>query len=348
MLSDDVRIIAIVSFAFGVAFQGLIYLQAAGAHIRTTQTLAWFFFAFAVNMLIFSLFLGATSAEGSILGFTLAGPLAGTVGLWLVASKLTGDASRVDDLLLRLRAVESELHQARTALAVKAIAAPRPMTLPTNTYTVRMKQRLPAEFGIITGALDKVTIADVWVNSENTNMQMSRFFEGNISGTIRYYGAKRDCAGNVVEDTIAKELHAKTGDQARVFPGTVIVTRAGQLQESNGVKRIFHVAAVEGVLNEGYQQTPNIGDCVTRALGTMDSQELQDSGLASILFPLMGTGYGRADLTETAEKLLHAAVAYLQTHKTTRVRKIYFLARSERHLKACQSIFEQMNAVVSL
>ena len=55
---------------------------------------------------------------------------------------------------------------------------------------------------IQTGNTDKVKNIDIWVNSENTNMQMATHFSGSVPGIIRYLSAKKDITENVVEDTI--------------------------------------------------------------------------------------------------------------------------------------------------
>jgi len=39
---------------------------------------------------------------------------------------------------------------------------------------------------MITGDIQNIKEIDVWVNSENTNMQMARHFERSISAIIRY------------------------------------------------------------------------------------------------------------------------------------------------------------------
>ena len=71
--------------------------------------------------------------------------------------------------------------------------------------------------GIVTGNLRHANLnarlrnepIDVWVNSENINMAMARPYEGNISGLIRYLGARRDETGTIVKDVIADELMKK-------------------------------------------------------------------------------------------------------------------------------------------
>src|SRR5205823_3203385 len=148
---------------------------------------------------------------------------------------------------------------------------------------------------------------------ENTNMQMSRFYERSVSGVIRYYGAKKDLVGNVVDDIIAKELAEIRGDNLYVQPATVLVTGPGELQNTHNVKKIFHIASVQGEVGVGYRPINNIHTCVTNALNKVDSAELRGSGIKTILFPLIGVGTAKGDLKAIAQSLLQAAISYLET-----------------------------------
>ena len=131
---------------------------------------------------------------------------------------------------------------------------------------------------------------DIWVNSENTNMQMARYFEGSLSGTIRYLGARRDEAGNVNDDVIGNELGRALGSYGSVQPGSVFVTGAGELERTHNVKRIFHVASVQGQFGRGYRQIDDVGCCVTRALEKADSAELASVDFRRSLFRSSGLG----------------------------------------------------------
>ena len=61
---------------------------------------------------------------------------------------------------------------------------------------------------VITGDICKRHGIDVWVNSENTNMQMSRFYDKTLSGMIRCEGAEKDENEQIVADTIARTFIA--------------------------------------------------------------------------------------------------------------------------------------------
>lgn len=73
----------------------------------------------------------------------------------------------------------------------------------------------------ITGDREDIKVGDIWVNSENTNMQMDGFYGKSTSAAIRYLGAQKDEKGKIREDTIAKALALKMEDDLAIPPGTV-------------------------------------------------------------------------------------------------------------------------------
>jgi O-acetyl-ADP-ribose deacetylase (regulator of RNase III) len=194
------------------------------------------------------------------------------------------------------------------------------------------------EIGFITGNIKYIKNVDVWVNSENTNMQMARHYDRSISATIRYEGAIKDDNGDVIDDVIAKDLKKVTKGRD-CTAGNIIVTTAGALEEKNNVKRIFHAAAVIGEPGKGYRPISNIEDCVRSALAKADSKALADVGIQSILFPLMGTGTTRASAQETANKLIDSAVCYFEDNPKSRIKRVYFLVYNEQDREICRHKF---------
>lgn len=194
------------------------------------------------------------------------------------------------------------------------------------------------KIGYITGNIKYINNVDVWVNSENTNMQMARHYERSISATIRYEGAIRDDNGFVTDDVIAKDLKKVTKGRD-CTAGNIIVTTAGALEEKNNVKRIFHAAAVIGEPGKGYSPIRNIEDCVRNALAKADSKALADVDIQSILFPLMGTGTKLASAQETADKLIDAAVSYFEDNPKSRLKRVYFLVYNEQDREICRHKF---------
>lgn len=194
-------------------------------------------------------------------------------------------------------------------------------------------QKAPTQgIAIITGDLRNVRGIDVWVNAENTNMQMARFYDRSMSGIVRYYGARKNQAGHVVEDVIANELAAAMENTFAVPPGHVIATGAGELSRQ-GVKRILHAAAVEGAVGGGYRPIQDVAQCVRNALEKID-QDLAAENLRSILFPLLGTGTGAGNANAIAKELLLAAISYLDDHPNSGIQTIAFLAQRRDQLEA--------------
>lgn len=194
------------------------------------------------------------------------------------------------------------------------------------------------QIGYITGNINNINHVDVWVNSENTNMQMARPYEFSISATIRYEGATKDGNGYVVDDLIAKDLRKATKGRDSAA-GNIVVTTSGELEKSNNVKKIFHAAAVICEPGSGYRPITNIALCVRNALKKADSADLAAVELDSILFPLMGTGTTRSSAQEMADKLIDAAIEYVKQNPKSRINRIYFLAYTEQDREICQHKF---------
>lgn len=196
------------------------------------------------------------------------------------------------------------------------------------------------QIGYITGNIKNINNIDIWVNSENTNMQMARHYESSISATIRYEGATKDANGYVVDDLIAKDLRKVTRGRD-CLPGNIVVTTSGDLEQSNRVKKIFHAAAVIGETGSGYRTINNVAQCVRNALKKADSTELAEIEPHSILFPLMGTVTNRSSAQEIADKLIAEAVEYINQNPQSRIDKIYFLAYTEQDREICLHKFRQ-------
>lgn len=194
--------------------------------------------------------------------------------------------------------------------------------------------------GIITGDIRRVHTVDVWVNSENTDMRMSRFDDYTISAIVRYDGSVRDAAGRVVEDIIADELGRKTSGLCPLAPGTAVLTGAGQLSRTHNVRAVVHVAAVYGEPGAGYRQIRDVGRCVTNALAEIDRAGTSTDPV-TVLFPLLGTGQGRGGVEQTAEVLVDTAAAYLIGIAQTRVSVVWFLAHTYEEFAAFQDVLER-------
>ncbi|MGB7440120.1 MAG: macro domain-containing protein [Coleofasciculaceae cyanobacterium] len=235
---------------------------------------------------------------------------------------------------LRYKTTDSPIHQVlenRFQINIK----PEPI-LETKYYIFTMSTNHSKSIRLVTGDIQDVRSADVWVNSENSNMQMDRYYDRSISSIIRYLGARKDGAGCVLEDTIANELAEKVEGRESVPPGHIVITSPGELYNTHKVKKIFHAASVVGTIGQGYEPIQHLNRCVTNALNKME--ELEDEDLRSILFPLMGTGKGKGRLRTSASLLLEAAVSYFTTSPNSLVETIYFLTYTQEELETCCNI----------
>ena len=197
--------------------------------------------------------------------------------------------------------------------------------------------RIPHKrIAFITGDREDIRVGDVWVSSENTNMQMDHYYGKSTSATIRYLGARKNEKGKILEDTIGEDLTRRMAPDVEVPPATVLCTGAGAL-ERNNVKWIFHVASVVGEPREGYRPVTRIDQCVKNALRRASEPEFRKDGLTSILFPIFGTGPGGGDLSHHAEICINAAVDYLEAFDTP-ILDVYFYVWSDIDIEICQTV----------
>jgi O-acetyl-ADP-ribose deacetylase (regulator of RNase III) len=208
------------------------------------------------------------------------------------------------------------------------------------------RHRPDAHIGLVTGDIRRVVDADVWVNSENTEMVMSRFAEYSISAIIRFEGATHDETGGVIQDVIAEELRRKVSGRTPVAPGSVVTTGAGELAERNGVRHIIHVAAVQGEPGEGYRQVADIGRCVTNVLDEAERLATVDS-VRSVLVPLLGTGVAGGDLEATVHTMVGGVVDYFARHREGALRVVYLLASTAREREVCRDVLSSAPFVES-
>jgi hypothetical protein len=196
------------------------------------------------------------------------------------------------------------------------------------------------------GSIHRVRTVDIWVNSENTQMQMARHNDFSVSAIIRYWGARRDATGMVIDDLIADELTERVGDRRPVVPGTAIVTGAGELAATNNVRHIIHVASVHGEPGAGFRQVHNIDLCVTNALNRAEEQAEVSSSVRSVLFPLFGTGTAEgAGVEMTADTVVSAVLDYVTNRPRTPLRAVYVLAYTVQELSVLRQVMNSLHLV---
>ncbi len=236
--------------------------------------------------------------------------------------------------------VDSLVHSVLTDLEVRTGPSrqPKPI-LKHERFDYALRANPEKCIGLLTGDHSEIDSIDVWVNSENSEMQMDRFYGTSTSATIRYLGARKHPTSNrVIEDSIGIALAKAMDGEKQVDPATVVPTEAGELAKTNNVKCIFHVAAVAGEPRVGYRPIERIERCVVNALKRADSKEFRDQKLKSILFPIFGTGPAGGDLKNHAELFFGAAADYLESNPSSSMTNVYFYVWSDIALEICRNV----------
>lgn len=230
-------------------------------------------------------------------------------------------------------------------------------SIPENRKLEFIHDKSERILGLITGDIQQVRDIDLWVNSENTNLQMGRFYDPSISGLIRYLGAEKDKEGNVIDDIVADALMkcraestpengGQKGDFPAVKPGLAYWTTSGKLKETHNVQGIIHVATVFGEIGQGYTPLKNMGACVHNALAKADEFAVDmDKNKLSIVFPLFGTGTAKGNLDLVVQDLFYATLSYFESHPNSRVNRVYFLAWKEYERDTCLHVLNGIEAL---
>lgn len=252
---------------------------------------------------------------------------------------------------LAAEAVDSLVYQLTSAsLSIKRIGRPIGWC---ETFGFSHPNVPKKHLGIITGDICNVTGIDVWVNPENTRMQMGRLHDESLSACVRYLGGERDIHSRVVRDIIQIELNRKLDKHSarHVEPGAVVATSSGRLARSHKTRAIMHVAAMNGEPTKGYQLIRNFPVCITNALAEIDrlNRCYFDRGrwnrlrgkLKTVIFPLLGTRENRIEPHEVAYALVLAATNYLEDHPDTAIEAVYFLAYTDIDKSLAENAFRR-------
>jgi hypothetical protein len=315
-----ILVVAFICLGSGIALFLWAVRRPRARYVNSTNLIAWLLIGLFPTLILFSFF-PDSSAEGQFVGIGVSGAVAAFCAFLLFGSRAGAAAIARDQRFNELEA-ENERLRAQSAAAAPDRRHPIGEQLELR---YRMTKKPVRELVILTGELIDVRGVDVWVSSENTYMQMARYYDRSVSSMVRYLGAYKDAGGHPVEDVVADELAARMLEigSMGVQPATVITTGSGELETTHGVRRIYHVAAAQGQVGVGYVPVGNIAECVTNALAELDREEVPSP---SILFPLLGLGTASGD-SAIVSQLMAAAAQYVRQHPDSSVRKICFLVR---------------------
>ena len=337
-----ILILAVLSLLVGL---GLYLFATIGRglkrHFHATNLISWLLIALFPVLIIFSFF-PESSFSSQVKGLSIGGAIGAFIFIWWWGGRSGLTAAKIDELETSNQALQTELAAAKArsqgVASVKKLNAAH-----CESYKIVGSNTIITLF---TGGIHEIRSADVWVNSENTNMQMARFFDRSVSGTIRYLGAKKDrISQDPIDDTIGRELQDLMGERKHVNPAAVLVTNSGELAQSHNVKKIFHVASVQGEPWSGYHPIRNISDCVAAVLRKVEDPDLIELNFTSIAMPLFGVGTAQGKLEEIVPSLLEATLGFFQDNAASPWERILFLTWSEAELLECKRVLDKDDRV---
>jgi O-acetyl-ADP-ribose deacetylase (regulator of RNase III) len=361
-MSDQLQVILIaVGVIIGIV--GIVFLLQKTREYRTVGLLI---FPLMPSIILFAISFGSSaSATFGQLG-TFGGPIAAYIALVILGARYINKDLNIQDQSRELNEAKTQLDEYKvenTSLKSKVetltaelgelrekieTARPKPLASGIDaTYSVPRSQ--DQQILIRTGNIRSVRDIDVIVNSENTDMLLARFYERSLSATLRYMDAIKGMDGRVVQDSLAESLSKVIQENNIRLPvqaGVVIPTGTAGLQE-NGIRYVFHVAAVQGSVEAGYEPvTSQLPTCIDNVFSTARriNKELSETKdavpLQSMLFPLLGAGTAKLSPHESADIMLAQIVACLES--TPAIKKVYLLAFIESHRTAMRNAAMQL------
>lgn len=156
---------------------------------------------------------------------------------------------------------------------------------------------------IFEGNIAKAECFDIWVNSENIQMEMARFWDRSISARIRQLGAVN--IGKPGEDrrkdALGLALAEEMGTRTTVDVGKVFMTMtdpASKLNACNKVECVAHVASTKpNEITYGFDSGGKVRECIRNIFAEVNRfgkkhRRKNSLRLDSILIPLLGSGDG--------------------------------------------------------
>lgn len=345
----SILVVALLLLSYGVWLYLRLIKRSNPKLFYSTVMISWVLISLFPVVLLFSVFQDS-SLTGELTGtsfgtITVGGAFGAFFVLWIMGTRNTLkaiNADRNEETIKMLNEKISDLNNQFEELKSR----------PKDTRIIAESKKIEYEFkykkrrilGMITGDIQQVRGIDLWVNSENTNLQMARFYDPTMSGLIRYLGAIKDEEGNVTDDVVARALLESVGDEfPSVKPSLAFTTTSGSLKETHGVQAIIHVTTVFGEVNRGYTPIKNLGICVQNALVQAEKfAETNNRRNVSIVFPLFGTGAAKGKIDDVAQNLFYAALSYFETSQDSRIEKVYFLAWKEYEKEKCVNVLNNI------
>lgn len=198
---------------------------------------------------------------------------------------------------------------------------------------------------LVTGDIKEVRDfkADVIVSLETTDLQLARYCDPWLSGTLRYLDAKKTPGGSILEDSLNEELQKQIkniGIAPPFVPGSTVATPTNQLAHQ-GFKYVFHVAAMQGAVGDGYHTMDVLlDDCIRNVFRQFAEMSKNHSELQSILFPMLGAASTGLGYVELSKRILEAVIHGMKVVPSCQ--KTYVLAWIDPHLYALRKAANQL------
>src|SRR5579864_479924 len=172
-LSITILATGFVCLAIGLGLYFLNQRRKYNEYFSATNVICWILIALFPALVIFSFF-PQNAISGSLFGFSMTGAVALFVFIWWFGTRNSQKAMRIDELNNRIRALEGDLRESQQLQSESTKPGSSKILTRTEVILFPIRKHRGKKIGLITGNIQGVKCADVWVNSENTNMQMSR------------------------------------------------------------------------------------------------------------------------------------------------------------------------------
>ncbi len=184
-----------------------------------------------------------------------------------------------------------------------------------------------------------INMADIWVNLENNMMIMDHPHQRSVSAMIRYYGAKTSAEGQIVDDLIADELRAylRKTKQLSVAGGSIVLTSSGMLERTHGVKKLFHVAWLQGHPYYGFRMAEDIGTCIRNILKKSERIDINQN--PSILIPFRLPEDNSIKIDCLVSQFVETTIDYLSA-RPRNISNVIFLAQTSNELATLRHALE--------
>ncbi len=209
---------------------------------------------------------------------------------------------------------------------------------PERSTNYLLKEGSSQQIVVLTGRLEdllqeKQFNFDSVVSIEGTNLQLARFYQPSVSGILRYFDAEKS-GGQVKHDSLQETINnqmRKHHLQPPLSAGSVMATPTTGLQEYN-IKFVFHVAALEGTVGDGYTFRRSLLDDYVQEVFNHFEELAEPHQLKSIMFTIIDAEYVDVAPIEITSQLLPIVSRLMQ--RVSACRTVYLLARTRAELEA--------------